>query len=357
MTLRSFLYREVRWVRHNWRVLAVVLILVPALFAVSTGAFEQALPRDTPVAVVPGETSVTDDELTGVTGVAALFSRPHEYDSEAAAMRALAREEVYAVFVVPHGLFDADRSVTVEMVVEAEMVPYEQPSIAIANILRDRIGEPFPADVSVTRTTVGNDRTLSEFLLGAVIMLIAMLYAFVYLPQVVTTERGVFRRVRVESSLWRLLGAKFAVFSVLVVMALATIEVVATNIGRSVSPLAPGAVAPVLAIFLALAAIAVGVTFLSSFRPIGRIANAGVLVGAVVFANLVYPAGFFSPLRGSIARLNPIHHAMTIQRGVSLKGHPPGLYADRYALLVGFLVLAGAFLAVSILTYRRRAKA
>jgi len=223
--------------------------------------------------------------------------------------------------------------------------------------LRDRIGEAFPADVSVTRTTVGSDRTLSEFLIGAVVMLVTMLYAFVYLPQVVTKERGVFRRVRVESSLWRLLAAKFAVFSLFLLVALATIQVVATHVGRNVSPLGPGALAPVLATFLALGAIAVGVAFLSAFRPIGRIANAGVLVGAVVFANLVYPTGFFSPLRGSIARTNPIHHAMTIQRGVSLKGHPPALYADRYAMLVGFVVLSGAFLAACVAIYRRRAEA
>jgi len=115
VALGSLFAREARWVRHNAGVLVLVLLVLPSLFAVSTVAFQQVIPRDTPIAVVPESESVSEDEIDAVTGVAAFFSRPHDYESRDVAERALAREEVYAIFVVPHGLFDEEASVvTVE---------------------------------------------------------------------------------------------------------------------------------------------------------------------------------------------------------------------------------------------------
>lgn len=354
MALGSLFAREARWVRHNAGVLVLVLLVLPSLFAVSTVAFQQVIPRDTPIAVVPESESVSEDEIDAVTGVAAFFSRPHDYESRDVAERALAREEVYAIFVVPHGLFDEEASVEIEMIVEEEMVPYEQPSLAIRSLL-DRNLHQLIEGVSVTRTTVGEQKTLSEFLLSASALLLTMVYAFVLLPHVVASERSVYRRIRVTGSLGTLLTAKFAVFSALMVVPILGGQAIANHFDLAVNLLHPTAIGITLLTFCYLAAIAVGVMFLFKFSTLGRLVNIALLFGGVVFASMVYPAGFFSPLRRTVAKLLPMHYSMIVQRGVSLKGNGPGLYADYIAALLGVTLLALLFLYGSVRYYEWRA--
>ncbi|MFB6309497.1 MAG: ABC transporter permease [Haloarculaceae archaeon] len=356
MALRSLLYKDGRWLRHNVGTVLLVLIVLPSLFALSTVAFQQVIPRDTPVAVVAADESVTDDELTAMRGVAAFFSRPATYDADERdrAMRALAREEVYAVFVVPPGILDRDASVTVEMYVEQEIVPYEQPSLAIASILRYRAGNVLPAEVGVDRIAVGSDRTLSEYLVSVGAMLFAMVLAFAYVPYTVASEKRVFRRIRVESSLWHLLASKFLVFTLLMVVPLVTFQAISNYLSFSVELLAPGAAVVTLLTFVYLLAISLGVMFLARFRTVGRMINIALLFAVLTFSSMVYPAGFFSPLRREIAHAMPTHYSMVVQRGISLKAQSAALYLDYYLLLGGVTVVALAFLAVTVVHYDRR---
>lgn len=355
MSLRSLLYKELRWLRHNAATVVLVLVVLPAIVAAGTVAFQQVIPRDTPVALVPENGSVSDDEMSAMEGVTTFFADPHSYEAgqRDRAMRALTREEVYAVFVVPPGLLDESASVEVEMIVEEEMVPYEQPSLAIASILRFQAGRILPADVGVERTAVGEDRTLSEFLLSIGTMLITMVFAFAYVPYVVADEQQVFRRIRVESSLWHLLASKFLVLTPLLLVPILTFQGIASYLDFSVTLLAPGAIAVTLLTFVYLTAISLGVMFLTRFRTVGRMLNVTLLFGSLAFSNLVYPAGFFSPLRREIAKTSPLHYSMIVQRGASLKGQSLGIYTDYLLGLGGFTLLCLCFLAGTVVYYDR----
>ncbi|WP_262174959.1 ABC transporter permease [Haloarcula laminariae] len=355
MSLRSLLYKELRWLRHNAGTVVLVLVVLPAIVAAGTVAFQQVIPRDTPVALVPADESVTEDDMTAMRGVTTFFAEPHSYgvDEREQAMRALTREEVYAVFVVPPDLLEADADVTVEMYVEEEMVPYEQPSLAIAGILRVQAGQVLPADVAVERTAVGEDRTLSEFLVSVGAMLVTMLFAFAYVPYVVADEQRVFRRIRVESSLWQLLASKFVVLTPLLLVPVATFQAIAWYLEFSVDLVAPGAVGVTLLTFVYLTAISLGVMFLTRFRTVGRMVNVTLMFVGLAFSNLVYPAGFFSPLRREIAKASPLHYSMVVQRGAALKGQGVGTYADYLLGLGGVTALSLLFLTATVVYYDR----
>jgi len=356
MSLRSLLYKELRWLRRNVATVVLVLVVLPSIVAMGTVAFQQVIPRDTPVAIVPENESVTDDDLAAMRGITTFFADPQGYEADERdhAMRALSREEVYAVFVVPSGVLEEDTNVTVEMYVEEEMVPYEQPSLAIANILRFQAGQILPADVRVERTAVGEDRTLSEFLISIGAMLVTMVFAFAYVPYVVADEQQVFRRIRVESSLWQLLTSKFLVLTPLLLVPVVTFQAIAWYLDFAVELVAPGAVAVTLLTFVYLTAISLGVMFLTRFRTVGRMINVTLLFGSLAFSNLVYPAGFFSPLRREIAKASPLHYSMVVQRGTSLKGQSVALYTDYLLALGGFTVCCLLFLAGTVVYYDRR---
>jgi ABC-2 type transporter. len=355
MSIRSLLYKELRWLRRNIATVVLVLVVLPAIVATGTVAFQQVIPRDTPVALVPEDDSVTDDEMSAMRGVTTFFADPHTYEpgERERAMRDLTREEVYAVFVVPPGLLNESADVTVEMIVEEEMVPYEQPSLAIASILRFQAGQILPADVGVERTAIGEDRTLSEFLVSIGAMLVTILFAFAYVPYVVADEQQVFRRIRVESSLWHLLASKFAVLIPLLLVPVLSFQGIAAYLNFSVDLIAPGAIAVTLLTFVYLTAISLGIMFLTRFETVGRMLNVTLLFGSLAFSNLVYPAGFFSPLRREIAKSSPLHYSMVVQRGISLKGNDLGLYTDYLLWLGGFTALCLLFLAGSVVYYDR----
>ena len=354
--LRSLLYKEALWARRNVGPIVLVLVVIPSLVALGTVAFQQVIPRDTPVAVVPADDAVTDDEVSAMRGITTVFAHPRTYEAadRKDAMRALSREEVYAVFILPHGILEREAQVTITMVVDEAVVPYEQPSRAIAGILRRQVRTVLPADVALERVTVGTDRTLSEYLVSIGAMLVTLLFAFAYVPYLVADERQVFRRLRVEATLWHVLASKFLVLTPLLLLPLLSVQAVANYLTFSVGLLAPGAIAVTLLTFLYLTAISLGVMFLTGFRTVGRVGNVALLFGAVAFSNLVYPTGFFSPLRREIARDSPLFYSMVVQRGLSLKGHSVALYADYLLALGGVTALSVAFLAASVVVYDRR---
>lgn len=355
MALGPLLRKELLWVRHNAAAILVVLLLLPAAFGLATAAFHQVIPEDVPVAVVPANERVTSDEMATMEAVTAFFAAPRDYRSEAAARRALDREEVYGIVVVPHGLYDDGHQVTVQFIVEGEIVPYEQPSIAVASVLRSRLDSQLPADVALNREVTGRDATLSEYLLTVGAVLLLAVYAFTYVPYNVAGERRVFRRLRVESSLRSVVVSKFLVFGALMLVPLGAIQAAAIGLGYDVTVFSLPALAVLLVTFWTLTAVSLGIMFLTNFRSEGRFLNVGVLFGLLLFANLLYPAGYFSPIRRTIARLVPLHYAMLVVRGLALKGQSIGLYTDYLAVLAGTAVLAVAWLALSMHVYRRRA--
>ncbi|WP_435178233.1 ABC transporter permease [Halorussus sp. AFM4] len=354
MSLRSLLRKEALRARHNLGALFVLLVVLPAAIGVTTVVFQEVIPRDAPVAVVPENETVTDDELAVVRGGVTLFAEPVAYDTREAAMTALRRESVYAVIQVPPGIMDEGRAdVTFVLYVDEAIVPYEEPSRMVAALLDSRLDRALPAQVSVERTTVGSDHTLSEYLLPVGMMVLVLLVAFVYLPTALVREARVLDRLRVESSLRAVLATKLLFVAAVLAVPLAVFAGVAGALGYAVDPLAPAAVGVYLLTFVYAASLSSAITLLTKFRDAGRFVNVGAFFGALAVSNLAYPAGFFSPVRRELARHSPLHHSMIIARSLLMKDVDLALFADWLAALAGFAALSVGVLAASAALYER----
>lgn len=353
MRLRTLLRSEARWVRHNLASLVLVLLVLPAGFAVGTVAFQEVIPTDTPVGIVPADDSVTEDELTVVKGGATTYTTPIVYENEAAGTRALQREEVYGLVVVPPGLFDADASGTFRFVVDEAIVPYEEPSRGIAVLVGRPLNDALPADVSVRRETIGGDHTLSEYLVPVGLMLVTMLVALVLLPRTLADERAALRRVRVESSLHRVVFARLALFAGLLALPLVATALVVDALGYSLHR-SLLAVPVYVLVFCALGSVGLSVALLTNFDQVGQYLTACLLFGLLLFSNLVYPLGFFSPLRMRLATLSPLHYAMVVTRSLAMKDVSVWLFADYLAMLAAVTAAAFGLLHLSIRYYASR---
>lgn len=349
----TVLRKELLWSRRRLLSLLFVLILLPGAFAYSSVFFQHVLPRDAPVAVV-ADPGATDDDRAVVESTMDLFSDPEPYDSRESARRALERERVYAVVSVPPGVADPNTTrANVTVTTDGDMVPYREPSQALVGILQVTLDRNLEADVEVRREPLGEERKLSAYLLPTFLMMLVMTFAFAYLPHVLAREEAVLDRIRVESSLDAAVGGKVAFFALLLAVPVGVFGGAGAYLGYGVRVLAPGALAAYLLTFLALGSVAAAVTFLTRFSTAGRLLNVLLLFFVFGFSGLVYPAGFFSPVRRQIIRRVPTHYAMVVARGSALKGHGVEQYAEWLAGLAGFALAGLVVLKLALLHYER----
>lgn len=353
MSLRTFLRKDVDWSRHRLLVIVVLFVGVPAVVGTGTLFFEHTVPEHSPIAIVPGEESVTADELNVVRGGLTFVSDPEIVDSPERAFEQLTREEVYAVVEVPPGIAEPDADVTVDVSIHGSVTIYQLPSRAMVRLLSDQLDDLLAADVDAERHVVGEARSLSEYLLPTFSMIVVMLVAFIYLPYILAAEANVFDRLRLKSSLERLVAAKLLFFAALLVPALLTISLVGVVLGYAIDPLSLPALGIYLLAFGLLSSLSVAIMFLTDFSNTGRVLNVVVFFLLVPLSNLAYPAGFFSPLSKTIARLNPLHFAMIVARSHTLKSVELGTFVDWVAPLVALAVAGLCGLGLTIRYYVR----
>jgi len=360
MSLRSLLRKEVYWSRRNALALLLVLLLLPTAFAASSVLFQDVIPRDTPVAVVPQSDDVGELDLVPVHVGMGTYSDPVSVDSTEAALRQLEREQVYAVVEVPPNIDRSGTDATFRLYVDGTMVPFKEPSATIASIMEDRLDAALAADVTLERVVVGNDHDLSAYLLPIALVALIMLFAFTYVPYNLAQESVVMDRIRLESSLEALVGAKLIFFTALMLVPIVAFQgaVVGIDAAASVSfehvtALAPGAVLALLLTFVALAALSMAVMVLTRFGTTGRFVNVVLLMAVAGFSGLAYPVGYFSPVRKAIVRAMPTHYATIVTRSSMLRGSSLATFAD---WLLGLAAVALVALLVLELTiaYDRR---
>jgi len=352
MSLRSLLQKEIHWSKHNVAALLFLLVILPGFFAYSSVAFETVLPRDAPVAVVPQNDNVTEDDLTIVEGALVQFSDPVVVENETTARHMLRRESVYAIVTVPPNLTNPNASVTFGLIVDGSVVPFKEPSKAIRNIMAFQLDEFLPTDVSVDREVVGNDRSLSEYLLSLMTMVFVMLFAFTYVPYNLAKEADVIDRLRAETSLESVVAAKLLYFTAALSIPLLVFQGASNYFDYGVDVLAPGSVLALALTFVFLAAISMAIMIALRFSMMGRFINVVLLLGVVGFSGLGYPVGFFSTFRKTIVRMLPTHHTMIIARGAMLRGTDIDLFTDWLLLLGGFTLGTLVLLKLSVVYYR-----
>jgi len=354
VSLRALLRKELRWSKHNAAVLIVLLLVLPGTFAYASVAFQHVIPQDAPVAVVPGDESVTEAELDVVDGAAAVFAKPARYGSRPAAMDALFREEVYAVVTVPSGLLNDSRDSRINLTVDGAMTLFDKPSEAMVSVLNVRLSRTLSSGVSVQRTVVGGSQTLAEYLVPILLLGVVLLFAFTYVPYNLASERRAIERVRAEASLESLVASKLLFFTAVMAFPLGVFAAFVQLLNYNIVPLAVGTVLVVVLTFVALTAVSMSIMLLSRFTATGRFVGIVVLFGLFAFGGLIYPAGFFSPFRRTVVRAIPVHYAMITLRGEMLRTVPLSLYTDYVAVLAGSAAAGLVALKGSIVVYRRR---
>lgn len=356
MDLSSLLRKELTWGRHKLLALLAILVVLPALFAYATFAFQHVLPTDAPIAIAPQAAAVTTDDLKIARAAVTFFSDPEMYGSKAAAMDALNREQVYAVITVPANLTDGSLGTAqFDVYVSGSVVPYQEPAQALSSITSYALDSSLPRDVTATRHVVGEKHSLSSYLIPTFVLTLVSIVALAYLPYTFDSEAVVLDRLRVETSLHAVVASKIAFFAGLLLVPLAVFDVVSGAMGANLQVLGVGTVVVTLLTFCLLALVAATVLLVVGFGAWGRIANLLLLFFVLSFSGLAYPVGFFSPARRWLVRHVPTHYSAIATRGFVLRGDPVTAYTDWLLGLVAAIAVAAVAFAGAVELYERRA--
>lgn len=347
MKKTALLKKEALSAKNRLPTVLILLVLLPAVFAGAALVFEDVLPRDSPIAVVPADDTVTDEELEAVEGVLSAFAEPTAYDGDLD--RALERERFYAAVEVPPEFADDAGGVFV-VHVHGSVVPFDEPSRIIVSVLDSGL-RGFGADASVERNVVGDETELSEYLLPVLLVSLVLVLGLTYVPHDLRRERGAVERLRLETSLVSVVLAKVVFYAVLLVVPVGVFHLAAFYLGYDAVFFSLPVVGFLIVTFVYLSLISSAVTLATGFGALGRFVNVSLLFGAVVLSNLIYPVGFFSSLRRDFARALPTHYSALAVRSYATKDVSAALFADVFVALLGFTALAFVALVVAARRY------
>lgn len=353
MALRSLLRKEAHWSRRNLLVLAFLLLLLPTFFAATSVLFQDVVPRETPVALVPADGNVTDEDMEVVEAGLTAVSNPVVTEDSEEARRMLDRESVYAIVEVPGNVTDPTAEVEFSLIVDGSLAPFLSPSKTVQGLVEVELDRLLDADVTSEREVVGEEKDLPEYLYPTFLVALMIFFAFTYVPFNLRSESSVLDRLRVETSLEAVVAAKILFFTALMLVPVLVFHVAGVYHGYAVASLHPGAILALLLTFLLLVTVSSTVMVLTRFGGVGLFANAATMLGVLALSGLAFPLGFFSPLRTTIARALPTYYASVTVRSLMLKDVGIGLYADWLAGIGLLTLLAIVALKASIVYYRR----
>ncbi|QSG09652.1 ABC transporter permease [Halapricum desulfuricans] len=351
MNIPTFLRKELTWSRHRLLTIAILFLVVPGVFAAGTVFFEHTLPENAPVAVVPASDNVSQNSLDIARAGVTFTSDPRIVNSFETASRQLQREQVYAIIEVPPNIGAPNATATIDVYIDGRITIFRLPSRAIVSGLSTSLDQVVAGEVDTDRHVIGQKASLSEYMLPTFLMLVVMLAAFVYLPTLLAREAHVLDRLRTKSSIQSVVAAKLLFVSVLIVVSIGVMYLVGVLLGYSLEPLSLIAVGVYLLTFLTLASLASAVSFVTRFSTAGRVSSVAIFLALIPLSNLAYPAGFFSPLSKTIARLNPLHYSMIIARTALLKESRVAVFADWLGVLLAITLACIGILTLSIRYY------
>lgn len=355
MSIRSLLKKEGHWSRRNVLVLVFLLLVLPTFFATTSAMFQDVVPREVPVAVVPEDEEVTDDELRIVEGGIGVFTDPQIVESEEDAVEALQREQVYGIVTVPPDITDPEAEAEFRLTVDGSIVPFQEPSQVIVGLMEFQLDDVLAADISAERTVIGEEKDLQEYLFPSFLMVVIIFFAFTYVPYNLKREETVLDRLKVESSLEAVVMAKLLYYTVLMLGPILIFHVAAIYYGHTIDSLAPGAIVAFLLTFVLLSTVSMTIMVLTRFSSVGQFTNVVLMLGTIGLSALAFPVGFFSSIRTTIARLLPPHYSMIIARSTMLKEMQLSAFTDWVLGFLALIALGLLALKLSIVYHRRTA--
>ncbi|AJC72554.1 ABC transporter [Thermococcus guaymasensis DSM 11113] len=340
-SLFDLFLKEIKLIARRRSVL-FFLIFIPLFFGVVSSSYKEAIPEDTPMAIVI-EGNVSQDDVSAIMQIARTFSHPYLVSDLDAALKGLQREEYYVVIEVKH--FESLENGEYVVYYDRSMNPVASISENLLRVLRVEL-----RSAGISSTGINEKISLPTFFLPGVLLLISMIIGFELVADNCIAEKQVFPRLRLLGVLGRNIALRIVVMLLLVFIQSLIILVVYEAMGVEAF-LNVKVLLILLLNTLFFSLLGLFVTMLLRFEAHAK-TFLHVLMGFVIFiSGLFYPVGFFPEALQRVARLIPTYYSAILMRSFMFRPVEMSLYSD-YILIN---VVSVAVLIVGIITLHRRA--
>lgn len=354
MGLGPFLKKEAFWAKRRVALLVFLFFLLPLIFSLISFSFQESVPRDIPVTVVPRDENIPSDDLEMIKEGIEPFSSPRISRSKEKALDSLKRESTYLVVEVPSNLkVVSDEESLIRIYVDGGLAPVQKSSEYLLGLASDYL-QKLPISVDLDLSVIGEEKSVSTFLLPSFLLLLFMILALMYLPYNLSEDEKVLDRLEVDSSWGWMIAGKIGFFTFLLFVPILVFHGVTQYFGASVQVLSPGSILFYVLTFVYLSCIGLSITFISNFTNWGRILNIVLMSFFVTFSSLFYPIGFFGSTIQGLSNFLPTSYSMIAIRGFTLKGMGITSFLDWLGIVSVFTIFSIFLLKGSMELYRRR---
>ncbi|MDZ7731312.1 MAG: ABC transporter permease [Natrialbaceae archaeon] len=360
MDILVLLKKEFSAIRGNLGMFLVLLVILPGMFVGVTSVYEQTIPEHVSLGVVPADDSVTDADVNLVRPVIGEFGSVTVFEEKEEARRALQREQVYVIVEVPNGYRQgsAGNDTNITLLMDGSFTLLEEPMSALAGgietVLHADAGGIIVNETSVTTETIGDTRSLPEFLIPAVMLAFVVLYGMVYVPYQVRGERLVMDRLQTETRLDYVVLSKLIFYGVMLTVPAAVVVGITMYLGYNIAALSPFTLAVLFLTFIYLAAFSLSILFFTQLEKTGLFLNVGLAIVSLALSALIFPVGFFSEIEQVIASILPTWYSVATFRSAMLRDASMTLYVDYFAIIIGSGLAGLVLLKLSLIYYKRR---
>lgn len=354
MKIFPFLRKETFWARRKIGVLLLVLLLIPAFFFQITHSFEKTVPTSMPVTLIPRDDNVSIDDMRMIKNVVEPFVEPKISDSQKEAIDSLLRERNYAVLEVPPGLTKSLENAHVfRIYLDGGMVPVQKSSEYLYKVMSIYLQE-LPINIRLELRTVGNEKTISEYLTPSFLLLVIVFLGLFYIPHTLMEDKEVLDRVRSDASLGSMIIGKLAFHIPLIFIPVLVFRLLSGWFGASLQILTWGTAFFYTVTFVYFACLGVSVTFFFNCKIWGRVFNLLLGFFFITFSSFFYPTGFFGSQIQNLFRHLPTSYSVIGVRGLTLKSLRFSVFLDWAFILLLFTLFTFFLLWTSIRYYEER---
>ncbi len=357
VALRGLVVKELRHVRHDPRML-VVLVVAPIVQLLIFGYAANLDVASARVVVVDEDRSARSRALARAFGASPSFELLGGAADAAAAEARLARGEADLALAIPRGFgtaLERGEGATLQLTVDgADSVAAQISISAAAGLVAGGAGAP---GIELRRSVLYNPEFRSRwFLVPGVLAMILLVVMTLATSMAVVREKemGTFELLAVSPvSRATLLAGKLLPFAAIgLVDAILVLAVSRFWFGV---PLRGSAVLLLAATFpFGLCALGLGLLVSTASRTQQQALMTSVFLvmfPMIYFSGFVFPVESMPPGVWVLAELDPLRHLLLVLRGVMLRGVGPGAIA---APVVKLVVLGAGVFALAVALFRKR---
>lgn len=341
-----FLGKE--FIQHRRDIYAIfIIVMFPIIILLFANMFVTAIPKDTPILIIPNGKSVTQSDLDYFSGMIEVFAEPTvKICTLREGKSLLLKEEYYALICVPPNVkkvISGETEGTIRTYFDNGMLPVAKVSDYVVNIIKGQLGK----EGILRARYLGKEVNMPLYLLPGLLMFNLTVLMNLLLSNELLTEKRLLTKLKINKSINQAVIGKLLFFDIAIVGQLAILYLgtkfyeMPLNINGFVV-----LVACLTGLYLGL--LSAIITMICKSATLGNFLNILLSFLTVAVSSAIYPIGFMNEIFQKIARFLPMYYSSVMLRSFMIKDVNPIIFSN-WIIFLSLFTLSLFFILIIVI--------